>query len=343
MSLEEGTEIHPTEDLQKMREVADKTCIREHAGVAELDDILRYSNTIINEVGHPCYYIALDHSTKSIVIAVRGTATAHDALTDLACEAEPFLEGEAHSGIAQGAKVILEESRTLLEELINSTGYGIVVTGHSLGAGTAILLTMLIMETVGQHIDVKCWAFAPPPVFRPLDKANPRCASAIKAVCYRHDVVPRLCLASVVSLLCRLKVIDQMPWSIWDRFRYATGALAMTSTDIEALETAYGSMMSSGPSRIKPLWIPGSIAWVLESDTVEVESGVSYQMHHSSPEEFADVILKVLPKYPLIFDQTGILTRFFPLQADLLMSHLPSSYENGLKAVIENNEGSGCS
>ena len=117
----------------------------------------------------------------------------------------------------------------------------------------------------------------------------------------------------------------------------------MPSTDIEALETAYGSMMSSGPSRIKPLWIPGSIAWVLQTNTVEVESGVSYQMHHSSPEEFADVILKVLPQYPLIFDRTGILTRFSPLQADLLMSHLPSSYENGLKAVIENNEGSGCS
>ena len=47
------------------------------------------------------------------------------------------------------------------------------VSGHSLGAGVAVLLTLdLLMnedrsELRENVIDVQCYAFAPPPVFRP--------------------------------------------------------------------------------------------------------------------------------------------------------------------------------
>ena len=174
----------------------------------------------------PCFFLAKDQATKSIVIAVRGTCTVADAITDLTCEAVPFLggqlnerpqthaeaqdtqfmpippigacmyipshrvllctlhpmPGEAHGGMANGAKYILQETRGQLQSWLEDgtlgpTGSKLVVTGHSLGAGISVLLTMLIHDAFpGIRGCVQCRAFAPPPVFAPLSKvrADPR-------------------------------------------------------------------------------------------------------------------------------------------------------------------------
>ena len=51
-------------------------------------------------------------------------------------------------------------------------GYGLKITGHSLGAGTAELVTMKLLsghediDVVPENTSVQCVALAPPPVFR---------------------------------------------------------------------------------------------------------------------------------------------------------------------------------
>ncbi len=42
------------------------------------------------------HYVVLDHASKSIVVAFRGTFHIKDALTDLVATYEPFLDGFAH-------------------------------------------------------------------------------------------------------------------------------------------------------------------------------------------------------------------------------------------------------
>ena len=88
---------------------------------------------------------------------------------DLVSEDEEFLDGFAHRGMLRGAKRIMAESLTKLQSAIDEhPGYRLVITGHSLGAGTAILITMGLLNNFWdlRFAQLKCVALAPPPVFR---------------------------------------------------------------------------------------------------------------------------------------------------------------------------------
>ena len=77
------------------------------------------------------------------------------------------MDGFAHSGILRGAKKILRMTKPILTDLLNQyPEYSLVVTGHSLGAGTAILISMEVMLGQNQLVAadrVECVALAPPP------------------------------------------------------------------------------------------------------------------------------------------------------------------------------------
>ena len=51
-------------------------------------------------------------------------------------------------------------------ELLRHPGYKLVVTGHSLGAGTAILVALELLlgdNKLDSKVDIQCIALAPPP------------------------------------------------------------------------------------------------------------------------------------------------------------------------------------
>lgn len=59
--------------------------------------------------------MAVDHRTSAIVVAIRGTLSGHDALTDLAAVTDPIsVEGlpvgwTAHRGMLQAANFLLRQ------------------------------------------------------------------------------------------------------------------------------------------------------------------------------------------------------------------------------------------
>ena len=61
-------------------------------------------------------------------------------------------------------------------------GFSLVVCGHSLGAGTASLLTMLLLRDQDdaalpaplQSADIRAFCYAPPPTFGPLNSIPTR-------------------------------------------------------------------------------------------------------------------------------------------------------------------------
>ncbi|GBG83280.1 hypothetical protein CBR_g36895 [Chara braunii] len=160
----------------------------------------------------PAYFIAVLHSQKAIVIALKGTSTRQDMLVDMTHTAESFMGGYAHYGMLRAAMMIDQEERGLVMELLKQNqGYSLVLTGHSLGGGVVCLLSMIWrqklvesnghsgdgsgLSVLGVHPDmISCWSFA-----------TPACVSYdiavreeyIHSIILQDDIVPRLCAAAV--------------------------------------------------------------------------------------------------------------------------------------------------
>ncbi|KAM0325106.1 hypothetical protein ACHAQA_007645 [Verticillium albo-atrum] len=99
------------------------------------------------------HYISLDHASKAVVLACRGTLGFEDVLADLACDYDDMVwrgkSYQVHKGVHASARRLLygADGRvlyTLKEALDEFQDYGLVLCGHSLGgAVTALLGTML--------------------------------------------------------------------------------------------------------------------------------------------------------------------------------------------------------
>ena len=90
---------------------------------------------------------------------------------DIICDQVPFLDGFAHRGILSAANRIMSVGKETLKKAFEEhPNYRLVLTGHSLGAGTAILnslgfLNNLYVDDFPNVKEVKCIALAPPPVY----------------------------------------------------------------------------------------------------------------------------------------------------------------------------------
>ncbi|KAF7729270.1 hypothetical protein EC973_004800 [Apophysomyces ossiformis] len=162
-----------------------------------VDDILlsSYTDYSVFDMNHPSihalvHYIAVDHTSKSVVLTCRGTLGLSDVLTDLTCGYTEFplptdntRVYKAHSGMLNAAKLLAEKSgkvyQAISEGLRHFPGYGLVLCGHSLGAGVASLLGVLWSEETLQSTGssrfvtsissglptgrpIHCYAYAPP-------------------------------------------------------------------------------------------------------------------------------------------------------------------------------------
>lgn len=96
----------------------------------------------------PAHYVCIDRRVNAIIIAVRGTMSASDTLTDLAATPAPLLDGYGHGGMVQAARLLALEYRGLIRETMQRCPElgRVITTGHSLGGGTATLLALLLHD-----------------------------------------------------------------------------------------------------------------------------------------------------------------------------------------------------
>lgn len=153
----------------------------------------------IDIVGH---FMAIDRRKSAIVLALRGTYTLSGLKTDAAAYSRPFCNGVAHAGIADRTDKIWEHLKVKIVDLLKANpGFNFVVTGHSLGAGVAVLLALKIkheqalakLDPALASVKVSCFGFASPPVYLADPENEAVMAEAMKdtyAFIHENDVVP---------------------------------------------------------------------------------------------------------------------------------------------------------
>jgi len=162
------------------------------------------------------FVVAKDHAARAVVVACRGSLSAEDILIDVTATSAPVaaLRGEfelppavtsasmAHSGILTVAATIARElqGQGVLSALLGAggacEGYELVVTGHSLGAGAAATLGLLLKAAFPP---LRAICFSPPGGL--VDEAlaesmDDYCTSVVVG----EDLIPRLSVPAVFRL-----------------------------------------------------------------------------------------------------------------------------------------------
>ncbi|KAJ3116807.1 hypothetical protein HDU96_008703 [Phlyctochytrium bullatum] len=93
------------------------------------------------------YYVVHDRRWDAVVVCCQGTIHLTQIITDLNAEYFPLLDGAAHLGILRAAQSIVDARLPDLLSWCAQLGVSrLICTGHSLGAGTAALLSVLLDE-----------------------------------------------------------------------------------------------------------------------------------------------------------------------------------------------------
>ncbi|KNC27306.1 hypothetical protein FF38_08956 [Lucilia cuprina] len=217
-----GCCLNPTNEAEIIQ---DNCCYCNYAALKktlQVGDIEIVYVTYHVDVGETPFFVAIDYTQKKIVVSIRGTLSMKDILTDLNAEAEvlplnpPRDDWLGHKGMVQAAIYIrnkLEEENIIrnafnknLER--NTNTFGLVLVGHSLGAGTAAILAILMKA---DYPTLQCFAYSPPGGLLSMPAVE-YSKKFITSVVLGKDVVPRIGLYQMEAL--RADLINAIQRSI---------------------------------------------------------------------------------------------------------------------------------
>ncbi|BHF76467.1 hypothetical protein SprV_0501956500 [Sparganum proliferum] len=213
--------ITDTVSLRHFRHLLDGKEFSLHTGHKSLTYALkvkpdRYST---REVYFSPFLVAIDETTRSIVIAVRGTLSPEDMIVDMLAEGARVQEEDlgpaaedfgaenpdfvVHMGILRTARQLrsaILEMRLVEKARRRRPDYPLVVCGHSLGAGVASVLAVLLRS---YYPEVKAYAYSPPLGLMNAQLAR-FCKPFVCSIVYGYDLVSRLSIATLNDLKWRL-------------------------------------------------------------------------------------------------------------------------------------------
>jgi len=293
----------------------------EHTGIAP-EDIIATKWTSSDY--HPAHFIAVDHSTNAVVLSIRGTFHVKDAMADLVANPTKFMSGHVHSGMLVCARKKLEMIRNALYTALQRyADYKLVVVGHSLGAGTASLITLLIKQE-RPDIDMHCYAYAPPCVLS--TELAFGCRDLITSIALGHDCVPRLSYGSISRLKnLTSKIISMKSTSVKRLFLTAVRSGKVSeklSKDIDELKR---ELVDDIEDRLLP---PGTIYHLVKED---MNDDTIAWVTKAAPNERAKDVVKKCWR----LERTNVtLFSDIIICATMFNDHLPWNYHGAFEGVM---------
>ncbi|TPX31248.1 hypothetical protein SmJEL517_g05384 [Synchytrium microbalum] len=278
-----------------------------------------------NDIFLSPFLVAVDRERRTLVIAIRGSMSISDIITDLVVESVPLPGMEdntfTHGGMLSSAKRILNElqEQGVLGTMKRDYGdYDLVVVGHSLGGGTASVLTHLLRSTT-EFTEAKCFVYSPPAVI-----ASATTAAHFEGFCTTvvlgADVVSRLNRKSIHSLqqnltrlvsTCRERKVDVLGRAFIDWLWKGMGVSrrrainsypaentpmispAVSNDDLEHNTTTISPSRWRGFDDEEELYLPGKIVYFERVDESRAPSGGKkvYRAVWAEKEEFLHIVI----------------------------------------------------
>lgn len=184
-----------------------------------------------NEMMLPTFYVALDRSTSTVVIAIRGTMSIEDTMVDLVATPTRMVVSDlannnnnstsatassssfsdscmVHGGILRAATNVFDRLtkngifKALVEEGGSHRDKKVVIIGHSLGAGVATLLALIVRERFPTQLReprLTTFAVSPPGGLLSRDLAE-YTRGFIVSPFVGMDVIPRLSMQNMINM-----------------------------------------------------------------------------------------------------------------------------------------------
>lgn len=230
----------------------------------------------------------------------------------------PFCNGEAHSEVANMAERVWELSGERIMNLFEEyPDYELVLTGHSLGAGAACLLNIMLHENESKIVKgrrIRCFSFASPPVFSAISSIPIAMENCVNYI-HQRDIVPFLSLDALRHLLGALNGLSEFTESmpIWKRWQLTAGIDEIDKQMIAAINKGRTERLPSLDGA--PLLAVPALAnvWMIQS-----EESKKYDFCLCDPEEMAKV---------------GLLLNPF-----MILDHVPINYERALIELCDEFE-----
>lgn len=310
--------------------VKDNCCQCNYAALQKLTDLGDIEIIYVTyhvDVGETPFFVALDYDRKKIVISIRGTLSMKDILTDLNAESEtiplhpPREDWTGHKGMVQAAQYILEkiEQEDLLERARSrnpdkgTKDFEIVIVGHSLGAGTASILGILMRQ---QYSSLQCFCYSPPGGLLSAPAVEYTKEFTVSVVVGK-DVVPRIGLHQMETL--RTDLINAIKRSVDPKWKtitcsiiccgcsQPTSAVEMSTGETEVCEYmrskenarclgVHPSDSTIALTSHQPLYPPGRIIHVVRHHPTSGQQALSkkepvYQALWASNIDFDEVLI----------------------------------------------------
>ena len=301
------------------------TRVSEHTHIPKED---LYLMNLSDKIGTTLrFFIAVDHTNKAIILSIRGSLTVKEIIIDIAGFSKPFCGGQAHAELANAAEKVWDLGRETITKLLNKNqGYELVLTGHSLGAGSAALLNILLHENNSERVngrDIRCFAYASPPVF--TGEAKKACKMCVNFI-HDSDCVPFLSCDSVRHIFAGLHAIEECNLSVWTRTRILWGSIeAIDPLTIHHVENALYDNLSvkeGAPVLLIPAHVNIWMREVAHRLTVKDANNLTVEalvdLPASSPSNFILADSKKLAHIGISFHPS------------MITNHFPNGYESSL-------------